>query len=137
MQEAWKFFSTPRNLEKITPEDMRFIIKSMPEGEMYEGMIIIYKVSPLFGIKVGWVTEITHVKEEQFFVDNQKSGPFKTWHHQHHFKEVEGGVEMTDIVTYAAPFGILGRLAEWFLVDKRVRHIFAYRKEILEKYFSR
>jgi ligand-binding SRPBCC domain-containing protein len=135
LDEAWDFFSTPRNLERITPDDMRFIIKSMPEGEMYSGMIISYKVTPLLGIKLNWVTEITHVEKKRFFIDNQKSGPFKMWHHQHQFKEAPGGVEMTDIVTYAAPFGIIGRVAEWLTVDKKVRNIFEHRKQVLEQLF--
>jgi ligand-binding SRPBCC domain-containing protein len=137
LEEAWEFFSSPRNLEEITPTDMRFIITNMPEGRMYPGMIIMYKVSPLFGIKLKWMTEITHVEEGSFFIDNQKAGPFKIWHHQHHFRKTEGGVEMTDIVTYAAPFGILGRLAEKLTVHKRVRQIFDYRKDILEERFGR
>lgn len=137
LEEAWKFFSSPANLEEITPPDMNFVITTRPSDVMYPGMIITYKVTPLFGIKLNWMTEITHVKEKVYFIDNQKAGPFKIWHHQHHFKPVEGGIEMVDIITYAAPFGILGRWAEALMVDKRVKHIFEYRKKILEERFGK
>jgi ligand-binding SRPBCC domain-containing protein len=136
LKEAWDFFSNPKNLEEITPNDMSFIIKNDPPEKMYAGMIITYKVTPLFNIPLNWTTEITHVNEPHFFIDDQKSGPFKTWHHQHHFREIEGGVEMTDIVNYAAPFGILGRLAEKLVVDKKVKGIFDFRHKLLEQKFG-
>ncbi len=136
LDEAWDFFSSPGNLEEITPQDMRFIIKNNPPEKMYAGMIITYKVTPLFNIPLDWTTEITHVQEPFFFIDDQRSGPFKTWHHQHHFREIEGGVEMTDIVTYAAPFGILGRIAEKLIVDRKVKGIFDFRYKLLEERFG-
>jgi len=136
LDEAWDFFSSPGNLEKITPGDMKFIIKNDLPKKMYAGMIITYKVTPLFNIPLDWTTEITHVNEPHFFIDDQKSGPFKTWHHQHHFREIDGGVEMTDIVTYSAPFGILGRLAEKLIVDKKVKGIFDFRYKLLEEKFG-
>lgn len=136
LDEAWDFFSSPGNLEEITPQDMKFIIKNDPPEKMYAGMIITYKVTPLFNIPLDWTTEITHVQEPFFFIDDQRSGPFKTWHHQHHFREIEGGVEMTDIVTYAAPFGILGRIAEKLIVDKKVKGIFDFRHKLLEERFG-
>lgn len=136
LEQAWEFFSSPRNLEEITPEGMRFIINGTPPEKMHPGMIIVYKVTPLLGIPLKWVTEITQVNEPYFFIDDQKSGPFRTWHHQHHFREIEGGVEMTDIITYAAPFGIIGRIAEWLVVDKKVKAIFDYRFEILRERFG-
>ncbi len=136
LEEAWDFFSSPGNLEEITPQDMKFIIKNDPPEKMYAGMIISYKVTPLFNIPLDWTTEITHVEAPFFFIDDQRSGPFKTWHHQHHFREIEGGVEMTDIVTYAAPFGILGRIAEKLIVDKKVKGIFDFRYKLLEEKFG-
>ena len=102
----------------------------------YAGQIIQYKVSVLPGIKVNWVTEITHVQEPLHFIDEQRFGPYSLWHHQHHFKEVRGGVEMTDEVNYAIPFGYLGRLAHWIFVGREVNRIFEHRFKVLEKYFS-
>jgi len=133
---AWDFFSDPKNLKKITPPYMGFDITSeLHEGKMYQGMIITYKVSPFLGIPVDWVTEITHVEEPAFFVDNQKSGPFKYWHHQHIFKETEGGIEMTDIVNYAAPVPLIGTWLEKLMIERRVNEIFDYRFKVLEKLF--
>ena len=99
LEEAWDFFSSPKNLAKITPSHMGFIITSeFNDEKMYPGMLITYKVSPLMGIKMDWCTEITHVIDKQYFVDEQRFGPYAMWHHQHHFKVVAGGVEMIDIV---------------------------------------
>ena len=137
LEEAWDFFSSPRNLQKITPADMKFEVNPGFADEMYEGMIIAYIVSPLFRIPMKWVTEITHIREPFFFVDHQVQGPFRFWHHQHHFKEIPGGVEMADIVNYAAPFGIIGKLTERMIVDRRVKGIFEYRRKILEGLFGR
>lgn len=137
LEDAWDFFSNPGNLKTITPPYMGFDITSDYSGEkMYQGMIITYKVSPLLNIPTYWITEISHVKEPWFFVDNQKSGPFKYWHHQHIFKEVESGIEMTDIVNYAAPFGVLGRMVENTIVKRRVNEIFDYRFKKLEALFG-
>lgn len=136
-EEAWKFFSDPTNLGKITPERMNFRITSETgKGKMYPGMIITYKVSPLFGIPLTWITEISQVKEGEFFIDRQLHGPYKFWHHQHHFMEIPGGVEMTDILHYAAPFGFIGRLAEKIFIKKEVEKIFDYREKVLNGYFS-
>jgi ligand-binding SRPBCC domain-containing protein len=137
LEEAWEFFSSPKNLEKITPGDMKFVITNDPPEKMHAGMVITYKVTPLLNIPLSWMTEITQVKEPFFFIDDQRSGPFKVWHHQHHFREIEGGVEMTDIVTYAAPFGILGRFAEKLVVDRKVRGIFDFRFKLLEEKFGK
>jgi len=137
INEAWDFFSKPGNLKKITPDYMGFDITSdYIEEEMYPGMIITYKVRPLLNIPLNWATEITHVKKPYYFVDNQKRGPFAVWHHQHHFEEVEGGVQMEDIVHYAAPLGILGLPVEKTIIKQRVKHIFDYRYKILEEYFK-
>ena len=121
---AWEFFSSPKNLKPITPEYMGFDITSANRDEkMYPGMIILYNVKPLFNVPVAWVTEITHVREPYFFVDEQRSGPYKFWHHQHKFKEIPGGVEMQDIVHYHLPFWFLGRLAERLIVWKKLKEI--------------
>jgi len=138
LPEAWDFFSSPRNLSKITPEHMGFKILYVSGGEkMYNGQIIRYKVNVLPFIAVHWVTEITHVQEPQYFVDEQRFGPYALWHHQHHFKEVPGGVEMTDEVNYAIPMGILGRFAHWIFVGREVNGIFNHRFSVLEKYFTK
>lgn len=137
LDEAWAFFSDPRNLATITPPDMGFVIKTEPAATMYPGMIIAYTVRPMFGIPVNWVTEITHVREREFFVDDQRSGPYAMWHHEHHFKPVEGGVEMTDIVSYRLPFGPLGDIVNALVVRARVRGIFEYREKVLLDRFGK
>jgi len=134
---VWDFFSSPANLSKITPPEMGFIITSPLHPEMYPGMFIMYKVSPVAGIKLNWVTEITHIRHKQFFVDEQRRGPYSIWHHEHHFREVEGGVEMRDILHYQVPFGFLGALADLLFVRNKVKSIFSYReKRILQLFPS-
>lgn len=136
IEEAWQFFSNPNNLGKITPDWLNFEILSPLPDKMYAGMIIEYFVRPLLNIRTTWVTEITHINEPHFFVDEQRTGPYKMWHHQHHFKEVNGILEMDDIVTYAIGFGFWGRLANKLLVSKKIKEIFEYRKTVLEKLFG-
>lgn len=138
LDQAWDFFSSPLNLAKITPDDMEFIVTSslQPDTKMYPGMIITYKVSPLFGIKLNWMTEITQVEENKYFIDEQRFGPFKFWHHQHHFKAIDGGVEMTDILTYGLPFGILGEIAHGIMVKSKVKDIFAFREQKVNELFG-
>lgn len=138
LSEAWNFFSNPKNLKTITPTFMGFDITSELTGaNMYAGMIITYKVRPLLNAPLNWMTEITQVSAPYFFVDNQKSGPFKIWHHQHLFKEIANGVEMTDIVNYGVGFGVVGRLIEKAIVQKRVEEIFDFRYKKLEEIFGR
>ena len=136
LQTCWDFFSSPANLKRITPSYMGFDVKTDVPTQMYEGLIIAYTVKPLLGIPVEWVTEITHVKDKSFFVDEQRKGPYTMWHHEHHFKAVEGGVEMTDIVSYIIPLGFLGKLVEPFLVKPKLEEIFAYRFKIVEEVFG-
>ena len=125
---AWDFFSSPKNLAKITPQHMGFQITNKYEvGKMYPGMLITYKVSPLLGIKLDWCTEITHVKDQVYFVDEQRFGPYIMWHHQHHFTAVQGGVKMEDIVHYKIPLGFLGDIAQVILVKKQLQGIFDFR----------
>lgn len=137
LDDVWDFISSPKNLKEITPDYMGFDITTdnLPE-KMYPGMIISYKVSPVLGIKTTWVTEITQVKEKQFFVDEQRVGPYALWHHQHIIEALEKGVLMKDIVSYQPPFGFLGRIANSLLIRKKLREIFQYRNEAVEKRFG-
>jgi ligand-binding SRPBCC domain-containing protein len=136
LEKAWDFFSSPANLAEITPKNLGFNIISKHHGEkMYAGQIIEYKVSPVLGIPLYWMTEITHVAQHKFFVDEQRFGPYSMWHHQHHFKEVPGGVEMTDIVHYKLPFWFLGDIANSIFVKKQLNDIFDYRFKAVEKIF--
>jgi ligand-binding SRPBCC domain-containing protein len=137
LEKAWDFFSSPENLKKITPEYMGFnIIAVMKEKKAYSGQIITYKVSPLFHIPLYWMTEITQVKEQEYFVDEQRIGPYSLWHHQHHFKAINGGIEMTDIVHYKIPLGPIGELANRLFIKKRLTEIFDYRAEKTIKLFG-
>lgn len=136
LDQAWDFFSSPVNLKKITPEYMGFEITSdLGDGKMYSGQIISYVVTPVLGIPMSWTTEITHVIDKKYFVDEQRFGPYSFWHHQHWFKEVDGGVEMTDIVNYGIPLGFLGRIANKLFVKSKLQEIFDYREKVVEKYF--
>lgn len=131
---AWRFFSAPGNLPVITPPDLGFEITSDLPEQMYAGMLVSYKVAAVPGIKVSWITEITHVREPEFFVDEQRFGPYRFWHHQHHFNAVDGGVEMTDLVSYLLPLYPLGQLVAP-LVRSRLEYIFDYRYAALENLF--
>jgi ligand-binding SRPBCC domain-containing protein len=138
LDEIWDFISSPANLKIITPDYMGFDITSgfLTSG-MYPGMIISYKVSPVFGIKMTWVTEITHVKEKEYFVDEQRIGPYAIWHHEHKIEVIEGGVMMTDIVSYQPPFGFIGAIANSILIKKQLGEIFDYRRAAMEKIFGK
>ena len=136
LEEAWNFIANPKNLEVITPKSMGFKTLSGDDKEMFAGQIIHYYITPLFGIKVQWVTEITHVQDRKFFVDEQRFGPYAFWHHKHFLKEIEGGVEMEDIVHYKVPMGILGQLVHPFLVKPKLEEIFAFRQKKLIELFG-
>ncbi|MAP53461.1 SRPBCC family protein [Altibacter sp.] len=136
-QEAWDFLSNPANLKVITPDYMGFHILSGADRSMYAGQIIEYIVTPVLNIKTKWVTEITHVKDTSYFVDEQRFGPYSLWQHKHFIKEVEGGVEMEDIIHYKLPFGIVGQWLHPFLVKPKLDEIFSYRKEKLEALFGK
>ncbi len=136
LDEAWRFFATPNNLNAITPPDMKFEILSEVPVEMYEGLLITYTIKPFLNIPMRWVTEITHIKSGQFFVDEQRIGPYRIWHHEHHFKQVEGGVLMTDIVSYDIGKSILGWLAGILFVHKMVKGIFTFREKRLKELFN-
>jgi ligand-binding SRPBCC domain-containing protein len=134
MDEAWDFFSSPKNLEKITPSHLGFKIISKHHGDkMYAGQIIEYIVKPVLGIPIYWMTEITQVSEKKYFIDEQRFGPYSLWHHQHHFKQTAEGIEMTDIVHYKLPLGILGDIAHFLFVKKQLKGIFDYRYQVVEK----
>ncbi|MBB6449645.1 ligand-binding SRPBCC domain-containing protein [Geomicrobium halophilum] len=135
-KEAWTFFSDPRQLASITPDDMSFEMMDDMTEPMHAGMILSYRIRPFPLIQVQWVTEITHVIEGERFVDEQRLGPFRFWHHQHRFTEINGGVEMQDTVHYAMPFSIFGRLVHKLLVRKRLEEIFSFRKKQLQAYFG-
>lgn len=136
IEEVWDFISSPKNLKEITPDHMGFDItsKNLPE-KMYAGMIISYKVRPLIGIPLTWVTEITHVEEKRYFVDEQRVGPYAIWHHQHLIEPHENGVMMTDIVSYKPPLGFLGSIANALIIRRQLEGIFAYREKALSKRF--
>lgn len=136
IETAWNFFSKPENLNAITPRNMGFkIIGPHHSQTMYAGQLIEYTVQPLFGIPLYWMTEITHMIPNEYFIDEQRFGPYSLWHHQHHFKQISNAVEMTDIVHYKIPFWFIGDIANAIIVRKKLREIFEYRyRAIKEKY---
>lgn len=135
---AWDFFANPLNLDKLTPSEMAFSnVYPLDADSVYPGMLIVHKVSPLPFIKLTWVTEITHVEKGRRFVDEQRSGPFAMWHHIHEFEKVDGGTLVRDILYYALPFGILGRMAHTIQAGKKVSGVFEYRRKRLAEIFGR
>lgn len=137
VDEVWDFISSPANLQEITPDHMGFEITSgdLPE-KMYPGMIISYVVKPLMGIPMTWVTEITQVIDKSYFIDEQRVGPYKIWHHQHFIEPIEGGVLMRDIVSYQPPLGILGSIMNSLVIRRKLEEIFNYRVEAVNKRFG-
>lgn len=134
--QAWDFLSSPKNLKTITPDYMGFNIISGADRPMYAGQIIQYIVTPVLGIKTKWVTEITHVVEGEYFVDEQRFGPYALWHHKHFIKEIDGGVEMEDIIDYKVPMGFLGQIVHPIIVKPKLEEIFKYRTQKLEELFG-
>ena len=135
-ETAWSFLSDPKNLKTITPDYMSFDILSGADRKMFPGQIIQYIVTPILGIKTKWVTEITHVIENEYFVDEQRFGPYRMWHHEHIFEPKDSGVLMTDRISYKLPMGILGRLAHSVFVRKKLRRIFEFREITLNQLFN-
>jgi ligand-binding SRPBCC domain-containing protein len=135
-EEAWRFFSDPRNLARITPPEMGFTITSDVPDEIYPGLMITYQVRPLFNLPFTWVTEITHVVSHQRFVDEQRAGPYAMWHHEHDFRDVLGGTEMHDIVHYAVPGGPIGDVINSCIVTRKIADIFAHRRSALNALFG-
>jgi ligand-binding SRPBCC domain-containing protein len=136
LEEAWSFFSSPSNLNQITPHKLNFKMLDELPAQMYEGMLIRYRINPMLRIPVHWVTKITTIKDREYFIDEQIKGPYKIWHHEHHFRAVEGGVKMTDKLYYDIGFGIFGWLVGKVWVDKQVMEIFSYRSQKLKDLFS-
>lgn len=136
VNKAWDFLSSPINLKTITPEYMGFNILSGADRKMYPGQIIQYIVTPLFGIKTKWVTEITHVQENKYFVDEQRFGPYALWHHKHFIRPIDGGVEMEDIIDYKIPFGLIGQLIHPIIIEPKLKEIFDYRHDKLIEIFG-
>ncbi|MCS6981590.1 MAG: SRPBCC family protein [Flavobacteriales bacterium] len=136
-EKVWKFISTPYNLSRITPPDMdfRIVFGPQPSEPMYAGQIIVYSVRPLWNVPVRWVTEITHVRKGEFFVDEQRIGPYVFWHHQHILEDVPGGVGMRDIVHYVLPGGFLSSMINKWIVEPRLKYIFDYRRRCLQEIF--
>lgn len=138
LDAAWSFFSNPANLQDITPSTLGFEVLSKNLGtKIYEGQIIEYKIRPLWGIPIYWMTEITHIQERRSFIDEQRFGPYQFWHHQHFFKSIDGGVEMIDLVHYRLPAGFLGNIANHIFVNKQLLYIFDFRQNQIEKLFGK
>ena len=135
LEETWQFFSSPLNLPSITPPWLNLAAVGEVPERMFPGMITLYRVKPFFGVPVTWISEITHIDAPHYFVDEQRFGPYRFWHHQHHFEAVKGGVEMTDKVTYSMRFGPIGTLMHAFLIRKRLEEIFEFRRRALEQLF--
>jgi ligand-binding SRPBCC domain-containing protein len=136
LADCWDFFSDPRNLARITPPELGFEVTSTLPGRMHPGMMIQYRVRPLFGVPLTWLTEITHVDEPRCFVDEQRVGPYRIWHHEHRFSEAgDGMVTMEDKVTYVLPFGWLGEVVRPLLVEPQLRRIFEFRDRAVRELF--
>ena len=136
IEECWNFFSSPRNLERITPDTMGFEIQDYDNKQMYPGQVITYTLKPLLGIKISWMTIITTSKKNEYFVDEQRFGPYALWHHKHFFEATATGVKMTDVVHYALPLGFLGRIMNTLMVKEKIKTIFAYRYNKIEELFN-
>jgi ligand-binding SRPBCC domain-containing protein len=137
MERAWAFFSDPRNLQALTPSSLNLKPTNEVWGdEVYAGQVMTYTVKPLLGIPLEWMTVITQVERNKFFIDEQRKGPYRLWHHQHHFKSIEGGVEMTDLVHYRLPMGIIGQMLHQPLVRKKLEEIFLYRYSRIQDLFG-
>ncbi len=139
IETVWNFMSSPKNLSTITPSYMGFHIITNEEelNTMYAGQIIEYYVTPVLGIKIHWVTEITQAVHQQYFIDEQRFGPYSFWHHKHFLKQVDGGVEMTDIIHYKIPFGFLGKIMNSLFIKHKLNEIFDYRYQKLEELFNK
>jgi ligand-binding SRPBCC domain-containing protein len=136
MDEAWEFFSTPKNLEKLTPKNLQFKILTCSHDTMVEGQIISYKIRLMPLVWMNWVTEITNIKDKEYFIDDQRSGPYKIWHHRHTFTETKNGVLMQDQVHYLLPFGFIGKIVHALFVKAQLKRIFEFRTEMLAEHFG-
>lgn len=137
LDRAWDYFSSPKNLATITPPKMGFNITSKVDKKAYQGQIITYKVSPVPFVKTNWVTEITAVKEQEHFIDEQRFGPYSMWHHEHFFEALpNGNTLMKDKISYKIPFGFLGAIAQVLFIKNQLLSIFNYREQKLETMFN-
>ncbi len=136
LNEAWDFLSSPNNLELITPKSMDFNITDWDKKKAYPGQIIQYTVKPLLGVRINWVTEITHVNDNVYFIDEQRFGPYAFWHHKHFIKEIENGVLIEDVIHYKIPLGPIGVLLNFLIINSKLNSIFKYRKQELIKIFG-
>lgn len=136
IETVWAYFCDPKNLNPITPPDMNFEIIAGGDEEMYAGQIIEYRVEFVHGIRSPWLTEIAHVRAYEYFVDEQRMGPYRFWYHQHRFELIANGVKMTDHVTYAAPFGLLGDLVHAIYIRNRLKTIFDFRHQKISEIFG-
>ena len=136
LQTCWNYFSSPANLRVITPNYIDFRVHTPVPENLYEGLIIHYTIRPILGIPLNWISEIRIIREGSYFVDEQRRGPYGMWHHEHHFKEVEGGVEMTDLISYRMPFGFIGRFFHWLFIRKQLESIFDYRFRKVDELFN-
>lgn len=137
IDSVWSFFSDPENLKNLTPPSLNLVVQGKALGKnIYPGQLISYKVRPVFNIPVKWITEITQVENQVMFIDEQRKGPYRLWHHEHHFKEIDGGTEMTDLVHYMLPFGFLGNIAHPLLVKNKLQEIFTFRFQKIQEIFG-
>jgi ligand-binding SRPBCC domain-containing protein len=136
LKEAWDFFADPRNLQLITPPALRLELTSEPPPRIYPGLLITYRLEPFPRVRASWVTEITHLVEGRLFVDEQRIGPYRLWHHEHHFAERDGGVEVRDLVQYAMPFGLAGDAVQALVVRRQLSRVFAFRRRVLAVRFG-
>lgn len=136
MDDVWNFIADPKNLATITPPDMGFRTLSGDERKMFPGQIIHYTITPILGIRMEWVTEITQAENSRYFVDEQRYGPYSFWHHKHFLQEIPGGVEMEDLIHYRLPMGFLGKLFHPILVRPQLEKIFEFRRNKLAEIFG-
>lgn len=136
LEESWNFFSSPKNLNILTPAYLNFKISSLEIEDMYAGQMIVYDIHPILNIPIEWVTEITQVEKPYYFIDEQRFGPYKFWHHEHRFRSIDNGIEMTDIIYYQLPFGIFGKALHRLKIKHDLEKIFAFRRAKLEDLFG-
>jgi ligand-binding SRPBCC domain-containing protein len=136
LERVWAYFATPRNLNEMTPPDMAFEFVHGGDEPMYAGQVIEYRVMIVPGLRVRWLTQITHVRPGELFIDEQRIGPYRLWIHEHRFRPVADGVHMTDHVTYALPFGPLGDLVHALFVRRRLEEIFDFRRRKVIELFG-
>jgi ligand-binding SRPBCC domain-containing protein len=136
LRTCWNYFSSPANLRVITPNYIDFRVHTTVPENLYEGLIIRYTIRPILGVPLSWISEIKIIREGNYFIDEQLRGPYGMWHHEHHFREVEGGVEMTDLISYCMPFGFIGRFFHWLFIRKQLESIFDYRTRKVEELFN-